>query len=149
MAEKSNVNDTYSLIKRYVDKEAQSTMLLLFVVLFFTSTFAYLPCTRERIINCMLTWVDRDLDGKISAADINGFFTYRPCGPNTLHAIGENIVANRTDGGCDADGSGYLEEADYDDPNSCMTVDALQLFLCNMCNQCEDFDASKKRQLNI
>lgn len=117
-------------------------MLLLF--LFATATTADAPCTRERIIGCMSTWVDGDQDGKISVAEIDSFFTNRPCGPNTLHARGVDVVANRTEGGCDADGSGYLEEADYDDPDSCMIADALRLFLCNLCTQCEDFVAMKK-----
>jgi hypothetical protein len=116
--------------------------LFILVLLFVFATRADLACTRERIINCMLEWVDRDQDGRVSADDINNFYTYRPCGrADPSSALGEHVVANVTDGGCDTDGSGYLEEIDFDNPGGCMRVDALQLYLCNKCTACEEYNA--------
>ncbi len=98
------------------------------------------PCTRDYIINGILTFADTDADGHVTAQEINAYFSYRPCGDDPLHAIGEYIVANRTDGGCSMSGVGYLQESDYDAAGSCAEVDALRLFLCAKIYACEVYN---------
>ncbi len=115
--------------------------LLLAVVLATISVAVGVPCTRERIINGLLEWVDTDLDGRLSAQEFNAVINYRPCGNDPIWFVGEYLVANRSDGGCSTTGSGYLEVADFDATGSCMQADALWLFICAKLDQCEAYNA--------
>lgn len=99
------------------------------------------PFTRERIIDGLLFWLDGDRNGAISIQELNSYVVYRPCGPDPLHFIGEYIISNTTQGGCDCDNSGDLTAADFDCPDSCMRSEALWLFITNKIIQCETYNA--------
>jgi len=98
-------------------------------------------CTREFIVDGMLTWLDSDLDGRITIDEWNDYLLYKPCGPDPLHPLAEHIIANTSHGGCDADGDGALTEADYDAEDSCIArIDALKLVVCAKLLDCQRFN---------
>lgn len=100
-----------------------------------------IPCTRERIVDCLLMWLDGDGSGNVTAAEINHYTVYRPCGPDPTHMIGEDVVS-----ACDVNGDGVLSESDYDGDHSCMNVDALRTVICIKCEACEEWNPGGRKK---
>lgn len=104
--------------------------LLLFLLV--ATTVARAVCTRERIISCMLQYIDSNNDTQISVSEWNQFILYTTCGEYVPKVSGTTIMNN-----CDKNGDSLLDATDYDDFNSCMIVDALRESICLTCDQCD------------
>ncbi len=110
--------------------------LILLISLVLSTQATAIPCTRERVVNCVNDWVDSDSDGRISAVELDNFLTLRRCGFDTLQFTGADLVLK-----CSTAGVGYLQAEDYDAPNSCLRPAAMKQFICRKCAQCERTNA--------
>lgn len=102
-------------------------LFILFISVIYASV-----CTRERILNCAMTYVDSNHDGYITVSEINNFIITKPCGPSSTYIHAPSIMEK-----CDANVDGMLDETDYDAPNSCMRIDSLRELVCMKCDECE------------
>lgn len=89
--------------------------------------------TRNQLLPCVQA-MDGDLDGTITAAEIDAFTTqFASCIPSAVRAAltGANIIT-----ACDTDSSGNLTSTDWDALNGCFQLPERQLTLCRACDRC-------------
>ncbi len=89
-------------------------------------------CGNGEILTGLFKWVDFNKDWRISAAELNFFMLHRPCGPPPFHIIAEHVVE-----ACDTDGDGFLSVVDYGAVNGCMSIQGVEVLLCQMIRRCK------------
>jgi hypothetical protein len=115
----------------------QSLILVLaLIALAYVGTITATECTDERVVSCLLTWIDTDHDGNLTAAEFNNYTLYEPCGSDPTHIVGEYIVA-----ACDTNNDNKLSEVDYYAEMGCVRMTAFKNAICMKCDTCEAFNS--------
>lgn len=102
------------------------------LLLLFLALSVALPCTRQRILDCVAQRVDTNGNGFTTVAEWRNFFIHSNCALFLPPVAPSSIVST-----CDRNGDSMLSAADYDSPTSCMNSDTLRTSICEWCDRCD------------
>lgn len=101
-------------------------------LLFFLALAAALPCTRQRVLDCVGQRVDTNSNGFTTVAEWRNFFIHSSCALFLPQVAPSSIIQ-----ACDRNGDSMLDASDYDAPGSCMLSDTLRASVCQWCDRCD------------
>ena len=121
--------------------------LIVFVSLL-TAIYA-VPCTKDRVVSCMLAFADSNHDSKINSYEIDHFFANNKCAGQQHLSARSKLGAEMSrlsqrmtiDGNliimmCDMNRDGVLSAVDYSETSGCGSHADLRQEICNRCERC-------------
>lgn len=114
-------------------------MMFLYFLIFITTTAVACPVERDFLLSCLEHFLDPTHLGMVTVSSIDNFLkAQRQLGPNACipRSILDHISGIMLVRDCDTDRDGVLNIKDWTQPNSCLTKQNHQHYVCTLCERC-------------
>lgn len=110
-------------------------VIVILIGLVVVQCLATAVCNEERIMSCLMNYMDNNTDSQIDHDEINAYII-NPCpGGKRIRTCAETVLQF-----CDANQNGVIDAGDYDmtdGPARCFRRPPIQREICKECDRCD------------